>query len=101
MCADRGYDYPAVHAALAVRGITDAIAVRRTPRVPLSEADTDFNHAAAKLRARVEYPFRVLKRQFGYTTARYRGLAKNAAHRHALCARVNLYPARHAMAGTG
>lgn len=31
------------------------------------------------IRAKVEYPFRVIKRQFGYTKVRYRGLAKNTA----------------------
>ena len=33
----------------------------------------------ASIRAKVEHPFRVLKRQFGYTKVRYRGLAKNTA----------------------
>ena len=31
------------------------------------------------IRARVEHVFRIVKRQFGYTKTRYRGLAKNAA----------------------
>ena len=31
------------------------------------------------MRAKVEHPFRQIKRQFGYTKARYRGLAKNTA----------------------
>lgn len=30
------------------------------------------------IRAKVEHPFRVIKRQFGYMKARYRGLTKNA-----------------------
>ena len=33
----------------------------------------------ASIRAKVEHPFRVVKRQFGYTKVRYRGLAKNTA----------------------
>ena len=33
----------------------------------------------ASMRAKVEQPFRVIKRQFGYTKVRYRGLAKNTA----------------------
>jgi IS5 family transposase len=32
----------------------------------------------APLRALVEHPFRIVKRQFGYTKVRYRGLFKNA-----------------------
>ena len=33
----------------------------------------------ASVRAKVEHPFRVIKRQFGYVKVRYRGIAKNAA----------------------
>ena len=33
----------------------------------------------ASVRAKVEHPFRVIKRQFGYVKVRYRGLAKNTA----------------------
>lgn len=32
--------------------------------------------AKAQTRAKVEHPFRVIKRQFGYTKVRFRGLAK-------------------------
>ncbi len=35
--------------------------------------------AKASIRAKVEHPFRVLKRQFGFTRVRYRGLVKNTA----------------------
>src|SRR6478736_9667186 len=40
----------------------------------------------ASVRSRVEHPFRVIKRQFGYTKVRYRGLAKNTAQLHMLFA---------------
>jgi IS5 family transposase len=33
----------------------------------------------ASIRAKVEHPFRVIKRQFGHVKVRYRGLAKNTA----------------------
>jgi IS5 family transposase len=48
----------------------------------------------ASLRARVEHPFRVLKRQFGYTKVRYRGLAKNTAQVLTLFALSNLWMVR-------
>ncbi|WP_439800448.1 transposase, partial [Pseudomonas savastanoi] len=35
--------------------------------------------AKAQVRAKVEHPFRVIKRQFGYEKVRFRGLAKNTA----------------------
>ena len=39
----------------------------------------------AGVRATIEHPFRVLKRQFSYTKTRYRGLKKNTARsRHCL-----------------
>jgi Transposase DDE domain/Phage integrase central domain len=56
--------------------------------------DEYINRLIAKVRARVEHPFRVLKRQFGYIKTRYRGLAKNRAQLFSLFALGNLYLAR-------
>lgn len=47
----------------------------------------------ASLRAKVEHPFRVIKRQFGYTKVRYRGLAKNTAPVLTLFSLSNLWMA--------
>jgi IS5 family transposase len=41
------------------------------------------NREKAKVRARVEHPFRILMRVFGFEKVRYRGLKKNP---HRLCA---------------
>jgi IS5 family transposase len=49
----------------------------------------------ARIRAKVEHPFRVIKRQFGYAKARYRGLVKNTAQLATLFALSNLWMARH------
>lgn len=49
----------------------------------------------AAIRAKVEHPFRVLKRQFGYVKVRYRGLFKNTAQLTTLMALANLWMARH------
>ena len=49
----------------------------------------------AQVRARVEHPFRVVKREFGYVKVRYRGLAKNTAQLETLFALSNLWMARH------
>ena len=35
------------------------------------------NRTKARVRAKVEWPFRILKRVFGFTKVRYRGLKKN------------------------
>ncbi|KPZ01321.1 ISPssy, transposase [Pseudomonas tremae] len=45
-------------------------------------------------RAKVEHPFRVLKRQFGYTKVRIRGLAKNTTQQATLFALSNLWMVR-------
>nr|WP_223262330.1 transposase [Variovorax beijingensis] len=44
----------------------------------------------ASIRAQVEHPFRVIKRQFGLAEVRSKGLAKNTAHAIALFALSNL-----------
>ena len=50
--------------------------------------------ARASVRAKVEHPFRVIKRQFGLAKVRFRGLAKNTAHVITLFALSNLWMAR-------
>ena len=46
------------------------------------------------IRAKVEHPFRVIKRQFGYTKVRYRGLKKNTVQLITLFALSNIWMAR-------
>ncbi|MBA3592997.1 MAG: IS5 family transposase [Pseudomonadota bacterium] len=59
-------------------------------------------HRKASVCAKVEHPFRVIKRQFGLVKARFRGLAKNTAHVVTLFALSNLWMARkQLMAMTG
>ncbi|MFC3360338.1 transposase, partial [Azotobacter chroococcum] len=43
---------------------------------------------------KVEHPFRVIKRQFGYVKVRFRGLTKNTAQLVTLFALSNLWMAR-------
>ena len=65
------------------------------------KAQIEIEHMAS-LRAKVEHPFRVIKRQFGHTKVRYRGLAKNTAKLKTLFALSNLWMARrHLMAAMG
>ena len=46
------------------------------------------------MRAKVEHPFRVIKRQFGFVKVRYRGLKKNTAQIITLFALSNLWMVR-------
>ena len=49
------------------------------------------NTTKARVRSKVEHPFRILKRVFGFTKVRYRGLKKNHEWLCAAFALVNLY----------
>ncbi len=67
---------------------------------PLSEAERARNRTKAKVRAKVEHVFLVLKRIFGWARVRYRGLAKNTNWLFVACGLANLYGARwHLLAG--
>ena len=53
----------------------------------------------AGVRAKVEHPFRVIKRQFGFMKVRYRGLKKNTAQLFTLFALSNLWMVRSKLMG--
>lgn len=58
--------------------------VSRTRR-PLTEHDRGLNRVRSSIRGRGEDAFHVVKRLWGLTKARHRGLAKNAARLDGLC----------------
>lgn len=60
----------------------------------LSAQEKARNRTKSKVRAKAEHPFLVLKRIFGFTKVRYRGLDKNATRLFVACGLVNLYMAR-------
>lgn len=70
------------------RDFTHRPAVRNHPLTPDQRAA---NRTKARVRARGEHPFLVLKRIFGFAKVRYRGLLKNAHRLVVACALVNLY----------
>jgi IS5 family transposase len=61
---------------------------------PMGVVMDKLEHVKASIRAKVEHPFRVIKRQFGHVKVRYRGLAKNTAQLHTLFALSNLWMVR-------
>ncbi len=69
----------------------DATAMKNMRERKYAECWVRFKDSA---RAKVERPFRVVKRHFGYTKVRYRGLAKNAAQALTLFALSTLWMAR-------
>ena len=69
------------------------------PSRPLDAIAEEIEQLKASVRAKVEHPFRVIKRQFGHVKVRYRGLAKNTAQLHTLFALANLWLARRQLMG--
>ena len=61
---------------------------------PMGAVMDKLEHVKASIRAKVEHPFRVIKRQFGHVKVRHRGLAKNTAQLHTLFALSNLWMVR-------
>lgn len=64
---------------------------RGTKTRPLSEHQKAINRIRSRTRARGEHAFNVVKRLWGYSKVRYRGLAKNTARLFSLFALANLY----------
>jgi IS5 family transposase len=92
--ADKGYVSAAREAAFAGPGKFWGV-MRKAPKGGrLDPIEEDINRLIAKVRARVEHPFRVIKRQFGHVKTRYRGLAKNRAQLFTLFALGNLFLVR-------
>ena len=91
----------------AKEGVTWHIAMRPGKRRALdkeNEADALIDQAEklkASVTAKVEHPFRVIKRQFEFVKARYRGLKKNTAQLFTLFALSNLWMARIKLMGVG
>ena len=61
---------------------------------PLGAMINEVERIKASIRAKVEHPFRVVKRQFGFVKVRYRGLKKNTAQLTTLFALSNLWMVR-------
>jgi IS5 family transposase len=69
---------------------------RRAPNAskPLSDYHRRINRLRSATRARGEHAFHVVKRLWGFTKVRYRGLAKNTARLFTMFALANLYMVR-------
>jgi IS5 family transposase len=60
----------------------------------VDEAQRAKNKTKSKVRAKVEHPFLIIKRLFGFAKTRYKGLEKNAHRLFVTCALANLYIVR-------
>jgi IS5 family transposase len=91
---DKGYVSDKRKRVARADGVLWAVKDKRKRGRTLSSSQKKRNRKHGTVRAKVEHVFRVIKCQFGYRKARYRGLAKNAAQMFSLMALANLYLVR-------
>jgi IS5 family transposase len=77
------------------------VAARKGVLKTMTEHDRAVESRKASVRAKVEHPFLVVKRDFGNTLTRYRGIAKNLNHLHVLFASANWLMRARAVTLTG
>ena len=77
------------------------VAARKGRLAAMTGPDRAIESRKASVRAKVEHPFLIVKRDFGFTKTRYRGLAKNRNHLHVLFASANWLMRARAVALTG
>lgn len=65
------------------------VAARKRRLPAMARHDRDIESRNAAVRAKVEHPFLIVKRDFGFTKTRYRGIAKNLNHLQILFASAN------------
>jgi IS5 family transposase len=91
--ADAGYQGAAKRPEIAeheqLSGVEWRVAARRGVVKTMPGHDRVVESRKASVRAKVEHPFLIVKRDFGFTKTRYRGIAKNLNHLHVLFASAN------------
>ncbi len=100
VCGDAGYTGVEKRPEYEGREMIWSICVRPSSRRKHGEKSVigrvlrKIEYAKSQTRAKVEHPFRVIKRQFHYTKVRFRGLLKNTEQLVTLFALSNLWMVR-------
>jgi IS5 family transposase len=94
---DKGYVSAAREAAFTGPGKAWGVMRKALKGGQLHPLDERANRIIAMVRAKVEHPFRILKRQFGHVKTRYCGLVKNRAQLFTLFALDNLFLVRRSL----
>ena len=97
--ADAGYTSDSYKRGSRHLGIDWRVNDKRKPKQQMSTSQRKRNRQNSKVRARIEHCFRVIKCQFGYKKARYKGLEKNRVQVFSLLALTNLYMLRGQLTG--
>ena len=95
---DAGYQGQTEAIHQAAPGAQDMTSRRVKTKAGVDEAEKRRNRTKARVRAKVEWPFRILKRVFGFNKVRYRGLKKNHEWLCAAFALANIYQHRRRLA---
>ena len=77
------------------------VAARKGVLTTMPSHDRAVESRKASVRAKVEHPFLIVKRDFAFTKTRYRGIDKNRHHLHMLFASANWLMRARAVALTG
>jgi len=96
---DAGYTSDTYKRGARSLGMTWNVNDKRKPKKNLSSSQKKRNRKLSQVRARVEHCFRVIKCQFGYRKARYKGLDKNRVQVFSLLGLTNLYMHRGKLMG--
>lgn len=97
IAGDSAYANLMLKAGCRQAGLCYLIHDKGTNSKPLSARQRHRNRHKSSLRAKVEFPFRIVKHLWGYATVRYRGLAKNTSRLFLLFALSNLYQVRRSL----
>lgn len=95
---DGGYQGQREVIQQAAPGAQDMTCRRTKYNGQTDEIEKQKNRSKSRVRAKVEHPFRILKRVFGFEKTRYRGIRKNHQRLCANFALVNLYMHRKRLA---
>ena len=91
--ADAGYQgvdkRPEISDDEHLAGVQFRVAARKGRLRTMPEPDRASQSRQVSVRANVEHPYLIIKRDFGFTKTRYRGLAKNLNPLHLLFASMN------------
>ena len=101
MWGDGGYQGQTDAIRQAARHAQDMTCRRTRYKNHVDELQRARYRSKSRVRAKVEHPFRILKRVFGFEKVRYRGLAKNHNRLCACFALANLYLHRKRLAVLG
>ena len=95
---DAGYQGQTEAIRNAAPQAQDRTSRRVKTRAGVDEAEKSRNRTKARVRAKVEWAFRILKRVFAFTKVCYRGLKKNHEWLCASFALINIYQHRRRLA---